>query len=74
MDKKKFEELTQLYFLNELSEEKKIELENYILEDEAAKNEFESIRQLHSALISNRPTPIPEEELYSLRDNLLREK
>lgn len=73
MDKKKFEELTQLYFLNELSDEKRIELENYILEDEEAKNEFESIRQLHSALISNRPIPVPEEELYSMRDKLLRE-
>jgi hypothetical protein len=72
MDKKKFEEYTQLYFLNELSEAKKIELENYILEDEQAKIEFESIRQLHSALVENRPKPIADDELSSIRQQLLR--
>ena len=72
MDKKKFEELTQLYFLNELSEEKKTELENYILEDEDAKSEFESLRQLHSALVENRPKQIADDELFSMREQLLR--
>ncbi|MBL1214485.1 MAG: HEAT repeat domain-containing protein [Ignavibacteriae bacterium] len=72
MDKKKFEEIVQLYFLNELSEEKKIELENYILEDEEAKCEFESLRQLHSALVENRPKQIADDELYSMREQLLR--
>jgi hypothetical protein len=72
MDKKKFEELVQLYFLDELSEDKKIELENYILEDEEAKNEFESLRQLHSALVENRPKPVADDELFSMREQLLR--
>ncbi len=72
MDKKKFEELTQLYFLNELSKEKKIELENYMLENEEAKSEFESLRQLHSALVENRPRPVADDELFSMREQLLR--
>jgi hypothetical protein len=72
MNRKKFEEFVQLYFLNELTDEEKIEVENYIAENDDAKAEFEGIRELHSALISNRPAQVQEEELRNVRASLLR--
>ena len=72
MDKKKFEELIQLYFFDELTEKEKVELEKYLRNDEEAQEEFESLRQLHSALAESKPHNIDDKELYQEREKLFR--
>lgn len=72
MDNNRFEELSQLHFINEISENEKIELENYLLESDEAQNEFNSLKQIHSALTLNRPKPLNDKILDESRNKLLR--
>src|SRR3989339_300739 len=46
MNDKRFAELTQIYFLNEIADDERIELENYLLENDEAKKEYESLINL----------------------------
>ncbi|MGD8777537.1 MAG: HEAT repeat domain-containing protein [Ignavibacteria bacterium] len=72
MNKVKFTDLAYLYLYEEISDPEKVELENYILENDEAKREFESMKQLHSALVSNSPAKIGEKALQESRQTLLR--
>ncbi len=72
MNKEKFTELAYLYLYKEISDSEKMELENYLLENNEAKKEFESMKQLHSALVSNSPRKINDKVLQESRQTLLR--
>ena len=72
MNDKRFTELTQIYFLNEIADDEKIELENYLLENDNAKKEFEALKKLHRTFSSNRPAPLSDRVLEESRQTLLR--
>lgn len=72
MNDKRFTELTQIYFLNEIADDERIELENYLLENDAAKKEFELLKKLHRTFASNRPAPLSDRVLDESRQTLLR--
>lgn len=72
MNDKRFNELIQIYFLNEIAEEERIELENYLLENDHAKKEFEQIKKLQRTIAANRPVPLSDKALDESRQNLLR--
>lgn len=72
MNDKRFTELTQIYFLNEIADDEKIELENYLLENDKAKKEFEALKKLHRTFTSNRPAPLSDKILDESRQILLR--
>lgn len=72
MNDKRFTELTQIYFLNEIADDERVELENYLLENDAAKKEFEELKKLHRTFASNRPAPLSDRVLDESRQTLLR--
>jgi hypothetical protein len=72
MNDKRYNELMQIYLLNEISAEEKIELENYLLENDKAKKEFEEMKKLHRTFASNRPVPLSDRVLDESRQTLLR--
>jgi hypothetical protein len=72
MNKEKFLELAQLYLMNELEDDKRIELENLIMENDELRKEFESYKQMHEAFTSNRPAEIDEKLLVAVRNDLMR--
>ena len=72
MNDKRYNELMQVYLLNEISEEERIELENYLLENDTAKKEFEEMKKLHRTFASNRPVPLSDRVLDESRQTLLR--
>lgn len=72
MNEKRFNELMQIYLLNEISEDERIELENYLLENDAAKKEFEELKKLHRTFTDNRPAPLSDRVLDESRQTLLR--
>lgn len=73
MNKEKFEELAYLYLFNEIDTDEKIIFENYLLEDDKANAEFESIKSFYLALTENKPE-LPDESLIeSSRQSLLRQ-
>lgn len=72
MNEKKYNELMQIYFLNEITEKEKIELENYLLENNLAKKQFEEMKKLQRTLAENRPAPLSDKVLDESRQLLLR--
>lgn len=71
MNDKRYNELMQIYFINEISEEEKIELENYLLENDAAKKQFEEMKKLQRSITSNKPLPLGDNVLEQSRQKLL---
>ncbi|HOI29380.1 MAG TPA: HEAT repeat domain-containing protein [Melioribacteraceae bacterium] len=72
MKREKFLELAQLYLMNELDNEKRIEVENIILENDEFSREFDSLKQFYEAFQSNRPPETDERLLVSARNELMR--
>ncbi len=72
MNQERFTELAHLYLYEEISDSKKIEFENYLLENDEAHKEFESLQQLHSALVTSSPNKVNERILTESRQTLLR--
>lgn len=58
--------------MNELDENERTELENLMLENDELHNEFESIRELYSAITKSRPVESDEKLLVSARNSLMR--
>jgi len=54
----KFRELLELYFLDELDQDKKELIENKILESDEYKKEFDSYRKFYSAIENSKPKNI----------------
>ncbi|HET55063.1 MAG TPA: HEAT repeat domain-containing protein [Ignavibacteria bacterium] len=66
----KFRELLELYFLDELDQDKKELIENKILESDEYKKEFDSYRKFYSAIENSKPKNIDENKLENLRKEL----
>lgn len=78
MNKEKFINLANLYLMNELDENKKVEFENIVRNNPEFYDELEKLRKLHEIIINNSPVPkawIPqnadEELLSAARSSLL---
>lgn len=65
-----FRELLELYFLDELDQDKKELIENKILESDEYKKEFDSYRKFYSAIENSKPKNIDENKLQNLRKEL----
>lgn len=72
MNKEKFLEQAQLYLMNELDQNEKIEFENMVKENDELRNEFYSVKEMFKSFTSSRPVEVDEKFLVSARDNLMR--
>jgi hypothetical protein len=72
MDHNKYKELLQLNILGELSKEDELDLENHLFECTECSKEYSGLKQLYSALITERPSAPDEKELISVRNNVIR--
>ncbi len=66
----KFRELLELYFLDELDQEKRELIENKILESDEYKREFDSYQKFYSVIQNSKPKSIDEKKLENLRKEL----
>lgn len=72
MNKEKFLEQVQLYLMNELDQNERVEFENLIMENDQLQKEFDSIKEMFESFSSNRPEEVDEKLLVSARNNLMR--
>lgn len=72
MNKEKFLEQAQLYLMNELDQNERVEFENLIMENDQLQKEFNSIKEMFESFASNRPEEVDEKLLVSARNNLMR--
>jgi hypothetical protein len=72
MNKEKFIEKAQLYLMEELEHNEKIEFENLILENNELRAEFESIKQMFETFTTSRPVETDEKLLVAARTDLMR--
>lgn len=72
MNKEKFLEQAELYLMDELDQNEKIEFENMIMESDELRAEFDSLKAMFESFTSNRPVEVDEKLLVSARNNLMR--
>jgi hypothetical protein len=72
MNKEKFLEQAQLYLMDELDKNEKIEFENLIMENDKLRDEFDSIKKVFESFLLSRPEEVDEKLLESARNNLIR--
>ena len=70
MEHKKYKELMYLAVMEELGQEEIIELENHLLECSECSAEYDSLKNIHSALVWNRPKKASDENLKFNRQKL----
>jgi len=70
MNHKKYEELLQLNFLNELTENEQVDLENHLLECSDCKKEYEHLNNLTSLIVEKKPTNPSTKNLEFVRKTL----
>ena len=70
MNHDKYKELIQLYVYDDISDEKRTDLENHLFECEECSKELEAVKKIYVNLTSNRPDVVSQESLVSARRNL----
>ncbi|MEE9432042.1 MAG: HEAT repeat domain-containing protein [Melioribacteraceae bacterium] len=74
MNHKKYEEILQLNFLDELSENEKVDLENHLLECSECNKEYLRLNKLHTLIVNEKPPEPGEEDLTLARTKLFNTK
>lgn len=70
MEHKDYKELIQLYLFDELQPEEMVVVENHLLECGECSSEFESMKQIHDALVSSAPAKPENYLLNQAREEL----
>jgi hypothetical protein len=72
MNREKFIEQVYLYFMDELQEDERIELENAMLEEDQLREEFEKIKSMFELMQNSKPLEVDESLLINSRQSLMR--